>query len=124
MTTARPRCPSRRGPCQCQKSLCFSNLATPCPSFIEPINNIVSCRKPSCGCGYNDQIILPPLSVELPCGLGYFPSASPLVAKCFAPALDYLTTGAYIPIAAPCDSLILAAPVSPDIAPLVKPLIL
>ncbi|CAB3241617.1 unnamed protein product [Arctia plantaginis] len=95
-------------------------MATHFPAVIEAIDYGCGCQRPVC----SDQLILPPLAVELPPGLGYFESALPLVADYFEPAIEYMTTGAYLPITSKCDCLTLAAPVSPEIAPLVKPIIL
>lgn len=94
-------------------------MATSFPAIIEIIDYGCDCRSVC-----TDQLILPPLTVELPRGLGYFEAALPLVADYFEPAVDYMTTGAYLPTASRCGCLALAAPVAPELAPLVKPIIL
>ncbi|KAF9805545.1 hypothetical protein SFRURICE_020930 [Spodoptera frugiperda] len=111
--------PIFRSPCQCpQKLPCLSKLATPFPAIVDTIDNIPN---PQCCC-CKDQLILPPLAVELPRSLGYFQSALPLVAKYFSPSVNDVMTGAYLPVAN-CD-LVIAAPVCPEYAPLVKPIVL
>ncbi|KAF9420653.1 hypothetical protein HW555_003200 [Spodoptera exigua] len=83
VTPGRP-IPIFRSPCQCPpKHPCISKLVTPFPAIVDTIDNIPN---PQCCC-CKDQLILPPLAVELPRSLGYFQSALPLVAKYFSPSL-------------------------------------
>lgn len=97
---------------------------TPClslPPYIPPCNK---------------ELILPPLSVELPTGLGFHMAALPIVSAAYGcpcgltdpctcvPASRKCSCGARIPVTTACSCSSLATPVCPNLAPLVKPIIL
>lgn len=84
----------------------------------------------------NKELILPPLSVELPTGLGFHMAALSIVSAAYGcpcgltdpctcvSDIRKCSCGARIPVTTACSCSALAAPVCPNLAPLVKPVIL
>lgn len=84
----------------------------------------------------NKELILPPLSVELPTGLGFHLAALPVVSAAYGcpcgltdpctcvPDTCECSCGARLPVTTACSCAALATPVCPRLAPLVKPIIL
>ncbi|XP_073964948.1 uncharacterized protein [Choristoneura fumiferana] len=103
-----------------------------CPDFVTAFVPREPCvkTKPLCvNFGLNEELILPPLAPELPCGLGYLPGGLPVVAKAFAPCPKCSGCGctcstAALPICSPYSCAALATPLCPDLSPFVKPVIL
>lgn len=92
---------------------CKDLIPTPC-----------ACGK-TCNCKSKEpcyiDVILPPAAAELPCGLGYLPSAAPLVA------CSYGITNvcdACIPVTSPYSCTCLATPLCPELRAFAKPVIL
>lgn len=111
-------------------------MATACPTIL-PISTITPyISLPPYIAPCSKEVILPPLSVELPTGLGFHMAAVPIVSAAYGypcgltdpctcvPNICKCSGGARIPVVTDYSCSALATPVCPNLAHLVKPIIL
>ncbi|KPI96511.1 hypothetical protein RR46_12541 [Papilio xuthus] len=77
----------------------------------------------------NKQLILPPTTVQLPRGLGYFAAAIPDVTAAYLESLSYNEIiqemdDMVIPIVDADSCISIASPLCPQLGPLINPIIL